>query len=451
MKTALHHEPARDIPVAGEVDVIVCGGGPAGVAAAISAARAGARTMLVEAAGYFGGMWTLGMQTHATCFHDGKKVIVGGIAREIIDRLGVLGAAENPDEKIVSNPKSWFASFDPEIMKCVLDDLITEAGVRPLLHTQCVGAWVEDGAVRGILTESKSGRQAVRAAVTIDCTGDADVAFFAGAPTVKGRPGDGKCQPVTLTFMLANADFDVMGRWAAEHPEERERLDREAHARGELSSPARIALGARTVVPGVSYHNVTRVLNVDITRAADLTRAEIEARRQVLEVVRYYRTYIPGFEKVRLLALAPSIGLRESRRIVGEYTLTAADVVSARAFPDGIARQRYYVDVHNPDGAGLEGPAGQPPCPPPGSAYEIPYRCLVPIEREQLLVAGRCISADREALGSARVTVCCAEMGQAAGLAAAWAVRDGVPVRGVDGRALKQELVRLGAWTDNRA
>ena len=429
-----------------ETDVLVVGAGPAGVAAAIAAARAGARTILVESAGFFGGMWTLGMQTHATCFHDGEKVIVGGIAREIINRLVAVGAAQDPDEKLRSNPQSWYAAFDPEVMKCVLDDMVLEAGVRPLLHTTCVEALVESGRVVGIITESKSGRQAIRACVTIDCSGDADVAFYAGASTVRGRASDGKCQPVTMTFMLAGANFDKMGRWADAHPEERERLDCEAHERGELSLPNRVALGALSVTPGVSYHNVTRVLDIDITRAEDLTRAEIEGRRQVLEVVRYYRAHIPGFENVRLLAMAPSIGLRESRRIVGEYTLTAEDVLSSRSFPDGIARQNYYIDVHNPDGAGLEGPVGQKQRPAPGTAYEIPYRCLLPVDREQLLVAGRCISGTREALGSARVTVCCAQMGQAAGLASAWAVRDGTPVRAVDGAELKTALARSGAW-----
>ena len=444
-------ENARSTPVVAEGDVVVCGGGPAGVAAAISAARAGAHTILVEAQGAFGGMWTLGMQTHATCFNDGRRVIVGGIAREIIDRLSALGAAEDPEAKLQSTPPTayaaYYSAFDPNIMKCVLDQMIVEAGVQPLLHTPCVGAMVEGDCISGVITESKSGRQAIRAAVTIDCTGDADVAFFAGAPTLKGRAGDGKCQPVTLTFMLADVDYAKACRWAEAHPEEREAVEREARACGELTVPQRVGLGALTPVPGVTYHNVTRILDVDATSAAGLTRAQIEGRRQVLEVVRYYRKRIPGFEACRLAAIAPMVGLRESRRIVGDYTLTAADVLAARSFPDGIARQNYYIDVHSPDGVGLEGRSSGKLRPPVGSFYEVPYRCLVPREREQLLVAGRCISADREALGSARTTVCCVQMGQAAGLAAAWAVRDRTRVRAVDGPALKAALMASGAWT----
>jgi len=434
-------EPARTLPVAYDVDVLVVGAGPAGVCAAIAAARAGAKTLLVEAGPAFGGMWTLGMQTHATCFHDGKKVIVGGIAREIVDRLGKLGAAEIPERKIVDSPKSYALAFDPEFMKCILDGLVVDAGVQPLLHTLCVGATVEGDRVTGIVTESKSGRRALRAGVTVDCTGDADVAFFAGAPTQRGREIDGKCQPVTITFILGDVDYEKMKRWAEANPSERERVDREAHERGELSTPMRVPLGAPQLYPGVTYHNVTRVLDVDITRAEDLTRAEIEGRRQVMEIVQYYRRSIPGYEKCRLQSIASSLGMRESRRIEGEYTLTADDVLSARHFPDGIARQNYYIDVHNPDGAGLEGKSSTSHRPPTGSHYEVPFRCLVPLRREQLLVAGRCLSADRHALGSARVTVCCAQMGEAAGIAAAWAVQRKTPVRRIDGAELKRKVL----------
>ena len=424
-------EPARDLPVVRDVDVLVAGGGPAGVAAAIAAARGGAKTLLVEAAGMFGGMWTLGMQLHATCFHDKQQVIVGGIPREIIRRLEAEGAAENPEEKVRANPGCYWVGFDPEMMKCILDDMITGAGVEPLLHTICVGAVVEEQAVRGVIVESKSGRAVLRAKVVIDCTGDADIAFFAGAPTLKGRE-DGRCQPVTTTFVLGGVDRERMVQFRQADPGALKELEREARARGELTLPKSISyLGAPTLWPGISYHNVTRVLDVDCTRAEDLTRAEIEGRRQVREVVAFYRRYIPGFEDCRLLAIAPGIGLRESRRIVGEYTLTAEDVVEARKFPDAVARHHYYIDVHNPLGDGLEGGDTGRRCPPAGSHYEIPYRCLVPREVEQLLVAGRCISATRDALGSLRTTVCCAQLGEAAGAAAASAVRQGIPARKV--------------------
>jgi hypothetical protein len=437
------HEPARDLPVRREVDVLVAGGGPAGVAAAIAAARAGAGTLLVEAAGMFGGMWTLGMQLHATCFHDRQQVIVGGIPREIIRRLEAEGAAENPEEKVRAAPGCFWVGFDPEMMKCILDDMITEAGVEPLLHTTCVGAVVEDQSVRGVIVENKSGRAVLRAKVVIDCTGDADIAYFTGAPTLKGRE-DGRSQPVTMTFLLENVEWNRVVQFRQSDPGALAALEQDARERGELTLPKSIYLGAPTLWPGVTYHNVTRVLDVDCTRAEDLTRAEIEGRRQVREVIAFYRRCIPGFERCRLLAIAPSIGLRESRRIVGEYTLTARDVIEARHFPDAVARHHYYIDVHNPEGAGLEGGDTGQRCPPAGSHYEIPYSCLVPHECEGLLVAGRCISATRDALGSLRTTVCCAQLGEAAGVAAAAAVRQGILVRNVKA-SLPVALPLLGA------
>jgi len=435
-----YREDARIIPIAHEAEVLVVGGGPAGVGAAVAAAREGADTLLVEASGMLGGTWTLGMQTHATCFHDGEKVIVGGLAREIIDRLCARGAAQNPDLRVREQPVRFWLAFDHNMMRIELDEIVAESHARLLLHTMCVGAIVEDGLVRGIVTESKSGRQAIRADVVVDCTGDADVAFAAGAPTVKGRDADGRCQPATMTFMLGNVDYEKALRFQAENKGRLAELEAEARARGELDFPQKVSLGTRTMWPNVTYHNQTRILGIDATRSEDLTRAEIEGRRQVLQAVEFYRRYVPGFESCYLLAMPSQIGLRESRRIVGEYVLTADDVLSARHFPDAVARHHYYIDVHSPDGEGLEGRSHQTLRPPVGTHYEVPYRCLIPREREQILVAGRCISATREALGSSRTTCCCVQLGEAAGLAAAWAVRSRCTVRQVPGRDLSKRL-----------
>ena len=445
-KQSSFREPSRRVPVTHEVDVLVVGAGSAGVCAAIRAAREGARTLLVDTEGYLGGTWTAGMQTHVTSFHDGRRVIVKGIVLEIMKRLARAGGAEDPTRKFrpdyfKEKLRSYWVNFNHEMLKGTLDDMATEAGARLLLHTRCVGAMVRKNLLQGVIVENKSGRQAIRAKVTIDCSGDADVAFLAGAPTAQGRARDGKCQPPTTTFLLLNANLYKGGAWLKQHPGYLAACEKKARARGELTLPTHLRLGTYSCLPRVSYHNITRILGVDATRAADLTRGEIEGRKQVREVVAFYRKYVPGFEQCRLLATSSSLGLRESRRIVGEYTMDGEDVMAARHFPDGIARHRYYIDMHSPDGGGTEEDAGMSRVPPPGSHYEVPYRCLVPKKIEQLLVAGRCVSSTREALGSLRTTACCAQMGEAAGLAAAIAVRRGKTVRGMDGRVLKKRLL----------
>lgn len=442
MAHSTHHEPARDIPVVHEVEVLVVGGGPAGVGAAVRAAREGADVLLVETQGMLGGTWTASMQVHATCFFDGEKVVAGGLVREIIEQLAAVGAARDPSEWIRQYPGAAAVHFEPEWMKCFLDDIVVASGARLLLHTMCVGAIVEGDRVRGIITESKSGRRAFRAQVTIDCTGDADVAHFAGAPTDKGRAADGKCQPVNTTFLTSNVDWDRAVAFVEADRERLRRLCQEARRRGELEGEFLVhRLGSPTMYPDVVYHNMGHVFDIDVTRAEDLTRAELEGRRQVRQIYQFYRRHVPGFEQARLAAIAPMVGLRESRRIRGEYRLTGNDVVEAHTFDDGIARHNYRLDVHSADGLepepGLDGRAG----PAKGKFYEVPYRCLVPQQTEALLVAGRCVSADRAALGSARTTVCCMQMGEAAGLAAVRAVQGRTCVRDVDGAALKRSLL----------
>lgn len=441
-----YHEESRDIPVARVADVLVAGAGPAGIGAAVRAARDGARVLLVESQGMLGGTWTTSMQVHATSFFSGGRVIVGGLVREIIDRLARDGHAEDPVWRIAETPRAEAVHFEPEWMKFILDDVVTEAGIDLLLHTVCVGAIVEDGAVRGVVTESKSGRRAIRAGVTIDCTGDGDIAFRAGAAMRQGRESDGRCQPVNTTFLLAGVDYDRALAWGLAHPRMTRALAARAREAGELDDGVEIrGVGARTMYPDVTYHNMGHIFDIDVTRAEDLTRAEIAGRRQVRQIYTLYRRHVPGFENCRLAAVAPSVGLRESRRLAGAYTLTREDVLAGRKFADGIARHNFYLDVHSADGLKPEPGIVIAQRPPEGDYYEVPYRCLLPERIEQLLVAGRCLSADRAALGSARTTVCCMAMGEAAGLAASRAVRLGRPPRGIDGAALKRDL--LGADT----
>lgn len=425
-----------------DVDVLVVGGGAAGVGAAIAAARGGARTMLLESAGMFGGTWTMGLQNHVTSFHDHGKIVIRGIPLEIMKRLHAAGDGEDPEIKFRESFKNWWVCFDTEGLKYLLDVMIAEAGVIPLLHTFATGAVVKDGRICGVSVVSKSGSQTISAKVVIDCTGDADIAHYAGAETAKGR-ADGKMQPVTTTFFMIGADQAAVYKSATDNRAEIDRLEDEARKHGELSGHMRISYcGTPTSIPGMTYHNTTRILNVDATSAEDLTRAEIEGRRQVREIVRFYRKNVPGYENARLLMTSASVGLRETRRIKGFYTLTKEDVLSGAKFEDAVVCHAYYIDIHNPDGMGLEKGSDYKAYPKDGTYYQIPYRCMVPEKVENLLVAGRCISATREALGSSRTTACCMALGQAAGTAAAIAVASSVGTSRITSDVLKKQFLK---------
>jgi hypothetical protein len=330
--------------------------------------------------------------------------MVTGIFREMTERMRARGG--------YSSPREW-AAFDAEAFKLAADELCAEAGVRVRLHTLVTKVAVRAGRITRVATESKSGRESWTAGVYIDCTGDADLAYMAGVPCDYGRAEDGNAQPMTLNFRLARVEVERM-------PPRREinaRYDR-AKAEGRVHCPRENVLFFYTPQPDVVHFNTTRVVGCKGTDAADLTQAEQEARRQVRELVDFLRTEVAGFEQAYLQQTATQIGIRETRRIHGAYTLTADDVVTARKFEDGIARCSYPIDIHSPTGSGTDIRSV-----PRGDYYQIPYRCLQPLGVENLLVAGRCVSATHEGQSSLRVMPQCFAMGQAAGAAAALAIR----------------------------
>ncbi len=423
-----------------ETDVLVVGGGPAGIGAAMAAARTGAKTIIVEQGGMLGGTWTQGLQNHVTCMHDHRKFVIRGIMLEILNRLHRNGDAENPEEKLKTNPRAWWVGFDPEGFKWLLDVMLLECGAKPLLHAFCMGTLVENGNVRGAVIMSKSGRQEIRAKVTIDCSGDADVAFHAGATTFKGREQDGRMQPVTTAFFLMNVDYTKANGYLKANPGYLEQCEKEARAAGKVDIPQKLWLGFPSIIPNATYHNITRILNVDATEVEDLTRGEIEGRKQVRQMLDFYRKYIPGYENARILSTGSHVGLRETRRIEGEYTLGAEDVMGCRSFEDAVACHAYYIDLHNPEGLGTEEGSSPDMHPEEGKFYQIPYRCLVPRKIDNLLVAGRCISATRHGHGSTRTTACCTALGQAAGIAASLCAKDNLVPRKLNYSALRAEL-----------
>ncbi len=426
--------------------IVVLGGGPAGIGAAIAAGRIpGAEVTLIEQAGMAGGTWTVGLQNHFICMHDHQKVIIRGIALELLKRLAADNEGEDPEEKVKTQPRCWWSNFDPEGLKYQLDQMLVKAGVNIRYHSFGVGARVEAGKVTGLEVESKSGREFFASDVVIDCSGDADVAWWAGARTVKGRE-DGLMQPVTTAFMLANVDWERASAFNKANPQALPQAEKQARAAGELTDyPISLYIGCPTPIPGVSYHNMTRVLNVDATNTADLTRAEIEGRRQARQAARFFQKHIVGFERARLIATG-QIGLRETRRICGLYTMVREDIMESRKFADAVACHANYIDMHSPDGDGGETNSGDFFHPPEGDYYQVPYRALVPEIINGLLVAGRCISADRAALGSVRTTACCVALGQAAGIAGVLAAQNSLEVRDLPYELLLREMQKQDVY-----
>ncbi|MBV8073807.1 MAG: FAD-dependent oxidoreductase [Candidatus Eremiobacteraeota bacterium] len=451
--------PPRSAKHVERCDVLVVGGGNAGCAAALAAARSGARVLLVERYGFLGGTATASMVGPWMTFHSGNDRIVGGIAQEIVERLVAMGASPG-HIRDSSDYVATITPFDPEVHKALLFEMMREAGVDLLLHAYFLETVCDEHArVRSARFATVAGTREVTAGRTVDATADAFVAFSAGVRMQETAGLRGRVQPATMMFRLSHIDVGALATYVRQHPDQmrtslktHERtpgnltavaglyaLWDEARARGEITVQRELVSLFVTPYPDEMTVNMTRVVDIDPLDPDDLTRAEIEARAQVMELLRFFRTRVPGFERARIAATATQIGIRESRRIVGEYTLTAQDVLEARQFPDAIARSAYPIDIHNPSGSGTVTHRL-----PPGASYEIPYRCLVPLEVDDLIVAGRCISTTHEAHASTRLTPTVMTLGQAAGMAAAISVKSHTPFRRIDARLLRDRLAADG-------
>lgn len=430
-------EPARETPVLLEADVVVVGGGTTGPIAAIAAARRGCKVVLIERFGSLGGVLTLGLNTKPS------GAIVGGIPLEIWDHARSLGGAGEDYMALTKTGGVKIASpSDPEVMKMLLTRLCVEAGVTILFETFVSNPVVEGNAVTGVVIEGKGGRQYVGAKVLIDCSADADMAAKAGAPFIMGSGDtDPKMQPVSMYFMMKNVDLKRLAEWA--------RTCDDVPARAIPDDDAGLAYGlwltgfnemlrrfqADTGVKlqrenitlkstdGQMYVNATRVLGVDVFSPREFTAAILECYRQIQGVARFLKERVPGFEGARLGQVSPILGVRETRHISGEYMLTGHDTVTGTRFEDSIAADASALDIHEPKGGDVDFRSLPP--------YEIPFRSLVPQGVEQILVAGRCISADHDAHARSRNMPACMSIGQAAGVAAAIAVEEGVRVRNV--------------------
>lgn len=423
---------SHEIPVTADVDVLVVGGGMTGVAAALSAARLGARTMIIEQFNCLGGVATSGGHNELSTYNAwaSSTRVLGGIPYE-------LGLEVQHNEDGVMQDGELF--FDTEAMKITLDRLMAKAGVEVLYYTLFADALIEDRKVWGVIVQNKSGRQAIRARQVVDCTGDADVAAQAGAPFHQGREPDGLCQPTTLMFTIRGVDWPRVQAWWTDW--KMEHVWKKAQEDGIMETFQSVIMGFihTDLTPDQVSINMTHMVRVDTTDARALSAATVEGRRQAHHLVEVFRKVVPGMENCYLISTAPSLGTRESRRIAGEVTLTEQDLLNRRAWEDPVCYGSFFIDIHNPAGPGM---SEQTLNPEKGFHYQIPYRVLVPQKIENLLVAGRCISVTHEALGSTRVMLTCMALGEAAGTAAALSIQQDVPPRILPYPILREQLLR---------
>ena len=451
--------PPRTGVVAARTDVLVVGGGPAGLGAAIGAADAGVEVVLVERYGFLGGNATAALVMPLMSFHNERKQavvtdtsrmlptdhgegdpVVAGVLGRMLSRLVGRGGAIPP-----SPETGYTVPFDPEPLKLLAQHMLDEAGVQVLHHAFASGCLPLDRGHR-VVFETKSGPLVIDAQVVVDCTGDGDVAAAAGAGYDVGRGDDGLVQPMTMQFRLVDVDPPRFAEYTREHPDQWRGvhglwdLIKEATEAGELDLPREDILMFATPHPHEISVNSTRVTGVRGIDVWDLTRAEITTRRQLAQIARFLRKRVPGFAESYVAQSGTTVGVRETRRIRGDYQLTGHDVLDARHFDDGIAQCAYPVDIHNPEGSGTLLRRL-----PQGESYDVPLRTLLPRGLDDLLVAGRCISGTHVAHSSYRIMPVCMATGQAAGVCAALAVRRGVRPRAVAPQEVQAVLRDQGA------
>ena len=433
-----YHEGARDIPVIAETELLVAGGGPAGVGAAIAAARCGVKVMLIEKSGSLGGMATEGMMSHWTGASECPLVL------EIMERT--MRHSALPLEMAPQlNHYDLHWRIPHECQKHVLFQMTMEAGVRVQVHTMAVDVIKEGNTVKGIITESKSGREAILAQAVIDATGDGDIAAFAGVEYLMGREEDQACQPVTLMFRVGGVDYErAVFPASFESYIDVPKGEIQSLGKKHLQHPAGHVLLYPNLLPGEVTVNMTNVTDIDGTDVRDLTQAEITCRDQMESIVLFLREYVPGYEKCYLSASGSNVGVRETRHFKGVKTVTAEDIVEAAVFDDWIATRNYFgFDIHNVKGSGLDSNGAQKHFKSKGK-YTIPYGACLPEKVDGLLLSGRNISGTHKAHSNYRVMGICLNIGVGVGTAAASAIKSNRQLRDVDIKEVQQILIKNG-------
>jgi hypothetical protein len=425
-------------PVAGAFDVIVVGGGASGTVAAIAAARCGARTLILERSGCLGGAATTNLVAQWVAFFHGDTRVVGGIPFELAQKVQEAGGSDGFHTYVMGEAAGTpfplrVLPFNPEKVKTVLDTAVAQAGAHALLHTTFARALMNGNRVDGVVAETIQGRQAFLSRVVIDASGDALVCKSADVHCHGAHEQDaGERQPCTLSFRLSNVD---VVRFRAVPAQERRRLVLGGLARGELFWESLSFVSTPGGTDAICL--MSRINGIDALDAADASRAEQEGRRQIESIVSFLNREIPGFEQALLAGIAERVGVRETRRIAGRYTLTEEDIMGEKAFDDSIALGAGPMDQHQPGGTGIRLYA-------PPSPFEIPLRCLIPEKAEALLVCGRTLGATREAMAGARHMATSMAMGQAVGTLAALAAGSQRMPSEIPAAELQQRLVEAG-------
>ncbi len=404
-------------------DLIVAGGGFAGVAAAVSAQREGLNVLLIEKAGCLGGAVSTSLVYPFMCYHIIKtgRLLSDGIFTEMRNRF---------DEY---NEASY------EAFKFVFDDMVTESGADILFHSSVIKVNSEGRNIKSVSVSTKSGVVDIEADFFIDATGDGELIYLSGCDYQLGRESDSLCQPMTTCFRMCNADVELFKK---EKPALEEKY-KELQKNGEIRNPRENILTFYGLGEGVIHFNTTRVVKYDPTDPVEISRAEVEARKQVYEMIKFLKENSKAFDKSTLVSIANHIGVRESRKLKGVHILTSEEMKDCTVFEDTIALGNYDIDIHNPEGTGTYIYRFEN-----GTYYRIPYRSLLPKEYDNMLVAGRCLSATHEAHSAVRIMAICASLGEAAGTALAIAHKTSTNAHTVDVQAVRDRLREKGAAVD---
>lgn len=455
----------QNIPIYNEYDVVVCGGGPSGCAAALAAKREGLKTLLIEGTGQLGGMAVTGLVSHwlGGRTQEGEWV-VGGLFKSLAEEATKRGYAILPSLKEGKkyHPYGWYNWFihgiplDPFSIDLFMDEKMEKAEIEVLLHTQVVDALINEKTISHIIIYNRSGVQAIKTKAVIDATGNAEIAVKSYCETIKGRKEDGKMTPASLVFHVYNVDQEALTKYIEKEQDPKLRgLINQLKEKKEWDFPYDIFIATQLIEKGEFYINTNRLTGVDGTDGSSISEGMRSGRKEIHKLMEIFRKYIPGFEDARIKTIAPQMGIRETRRIIGNFVLTVEDLAQDQTFNDCIGFSMYGWDLPDP-----ENPSIQPFASDEISGYKykikkglstpLPYRMMLPRPVKNLICPGRAVSVEGQVLGPVRVMAPCMAMGEAAGMAASQVIKKDISFSEINIEKLRIKLRNVGAIVDKK-